>query len=361
MTGKVLELVGEVITPDQKASELARSYMTWESMRMPWKKSMEEINRYLYATDTSETSNSSLPWKNKTTIPKLCQISDNLYSNYTLTIAPKDKYVFWMADNEDDNSIRKRNCIQNFMSWVMRQPSFKRELFKSILDYIHKGNAIAMPEWVDQRVNQKDKTQIGYVGPTFRRVSPLDVVCNPTADSWITSPKFVRTIMTMGELKDYLEKMSNDDNRVAYQALFDYLKEIRARARGLEGDWVERDAVYHMDGFGSFQQYLLSNSVEVITFYGDYYDAERDIFEKNRVITFIDRHKIMDNDRPNASFFGYPPIFHAPWRTRVDNLWGMGPLENLIGLQYKIDHLENMKADLMDLSTYPSSKDQGLR
>src|SRR5260221_12420742 len=102
MTGKVLELVGDVITPDRKASELARQWITWESLRMPWKKSQEEINRYLYATDTSQTSNSNLPWKNKTTIPKICQISDNLYSNDTLTIAPRDKYVFWKADNAND-------------------------------------------------------------------------------------------------------------------------------------------------------------------------------------------------------------------------------------------------------------------
>jgi hypothetical protein len=33
----------------------------------------------------------------------------------------------------------------------------------------------------------------------------------------------------------------------------------------------------------------------------------------------------------------------------------MGPLDNLVGLQYRIDHLENAKADALDLnytSTY---------
>lgn len=358
MVGKVLELVGEVITPDLKASELCRQWMVFENQRMPWKKLMEEINRYVYATDTSQTSNASLPWKNKTTIPKLCQISDNLYSNYTMTIAPKDKYIFWEADNADDNSVKKRNTIQNIAKYWIKYPRFKQELFKCILDYIHKGNAFATVEWIDERVQQKDKTQTGYVGPMMRRLSPLDVTCNPTADDFLHSPKFIRTIMSMGELKEYLEQISNDENRVAYQNLFDYLVEIRTRARGLYGDWVERDAIYQMDGFGSFQQYLISNTVEVITFYGDYYDADSNILAKNRVITLVDRHKIMD-DKANPSFFGYPPIFHAPWRKRVDNIYGMGPLENLIGLQYKIDHLENMKADMMDLSTYPVQKIKG--
>jgi len=358
LTGKTLELVGDVITPDRLASEMARMYLDWNNWRMPWKKLMEEVNRYVYATDTTGTSNATLPWKNKTTIPKLCQISNNLLSNYILTLAPKDKYVFYVGGDQSDDSVQTRKTISNFAKYMMRHPSFKQGMYRSLEDYVHKGNAIAMPAWLDQRVNQKDKTQVGYVGPIWKRVSPLDIVVNPTADEWTSSPKFYRTIMSMGELKDYLEANSNDENREAFQNLYDYLKEIRMRARGLYGDWVERDAIYQMDGFGSFQQYLLSNTVEVVTFYGDWYNAEHDIFEKNRIITFVDRHKIMNN-QPNPSFFGYPPIFQAAWLRRVDNLWGMGPLENLIGMQYRLDHLENLKADLMDLSTFPVQKIKG--
>lgn len=358
MTGKTLELVGDIINPDQKASRLCEQYIQFENFRNPWKRGMEEVNRYVYATDTSQTSNASLPWKNKTTLPKLCQISDNLYSNYTLTMFPKQKNIFWQADEEDSSSVQKRNAIQNYMSWAISQPQFKEELFKSILDYIHKGNAIVTVEWVDNRTLQKDKTQAGYVGPALRRISPLDCVINPTAESFIHSPKFIRTIMSMGELKDHLEALSNDDNRDTYQALFDYLKEIRSRARGLQGDFVERDGIYQMDGFGSFQQYLMSNTVEIITFYGDWYNADDDIFEKNRVITVIDRHKII-SDKPNPSFFGYPPIYHTPWRRRVDNLWGMGPLENLIGMQFSIDKRLNQMADILDLTAYPVIKVKG--
>jgi hypothetical protein len=38
---------------------------------------------------------------------------------------------------------------------------------------------------------------------------------------------------------------------------------------------------------------------------------------------------------------------------RPDNLYGMGPLDNLVGMQYRIDHLENLKADAMDLAVHP--------
>jgi hypothetical protein len=38
---------------------------------------------------------------------------------------------------------------------------------------------------------------------------------------------------------------------------------------------------------------------------------------------------------------------------RPDNIYGMGPLDNLVGMQYRIDHLENLKADAMDLAVHP--------
>jgi len=37
----------------------------------------------------------------------------------------------------------------------------------------------------------------------------------------------------------------------------------------------------------------------------------------------------------------------------------MGPLDNLIGMQYRLDHLENLKADAMDLIVHPPLKLKG--
>jgi hypothetical protein len=37
----------------------------------------------------------------------------------------------------------------------------------------------------------------------------------------------------------------------------------------------------------------------------------------------------------------------------------MGPLDNLVGMQYRMDHVENMKADIFDLVTYPVQKVKG--
>lgn len=357
MSGRVLQLEN-VISPDLLATRLTERYVEWDTLRQIKKNDWEEIRRYVYATDTTQTSNASLPWKNKTTVPKICQIRDNLYANYTATLFPKRKWLIWEAIEQDAASREKRDAIVNYMAWCIEQPSFKQEIDKIILDYIDFGNCFATVEWCDQRITQPDKTQVGFVGPSVRRISPLDMVMNPIADGFTTAPKFIRSIISMGELKEMLERMSNDENRETYEELYKYLSDIRYQAREFQGDWSQRDRLYSVDGFSSFRAYLQSNYVEVLTYYGDWYDFYTDKFEKNRVITVVDRHKLINN-MPNPSYFGYPPIFHSPWRRKQDNLWGMGPLDNLIGMQYRLDHLENMKADLMDLTTYPVIKIKG--
>jgi len=357
VTNRVLDL-RNVITPDTLATRLTEKYIAWDVLRQIKKVDWEEVRRYVYATDTRQTTNSKTPWKNSTTIPKLCQIRDNLYSNYTATLWPKRKWLTWEANNKDSNSVAKRDAIINYMAWCIEQPTFKHEMDKVIQDYIDFGNCFATVEWTDMRVEQADGNQAGYVGPSIRRISPLDLVMNPTAENFMVSPKFVRSVITMGELRDMMESMSNDDTREANIALYQYLKDLRFQSREFQGDWVQKDHLYAMDGFTSFRAYLQSNFVEVLTFYGDWYDADTDTFEKNRVITVVDRHKLIDN-RPNPSWFGYPPIFHAPWRKKQDNLWGMGPLDNLVGMQYRMDHVENMKADIWDLVTYPVQKVKG--
>jgi hypothetical protein len=357
VTGKVLELEN-ILSPDLLATRLTEKFMEWDALRNTWKVDKEEIRRYIYATDTSQTTNALNPWKNRTTVPKLCQIRDNLYSNYTATLFPKRKWLIWEANDNDSNSVDKANAIVNYMSWAIEQPSFKHELDKIILDYIDFGNCFATVDWVDERLQQPGKTQVGYVGPAIRRISPLDLVMNPTAEDFMSSPKFVRSLISLGELKVMLEKLSNDENRQAYEDLYKYLKDIRYHARTFQGDWTQRDRLYNIDGFANFRTYLLTDYCEVLTFYGDWYDWHTDTLEKNRVIMVVDRHKLINN-MPNPSFFGKPPIYHVPWRKRQDNLWGMGPLDNLVGMQYRMDHVENMKADIFDLTAYPVQKIKG--
>lgn len=356
MTGKVLNFL-DIATPDNLGTQIAREFVQLNTFRQKKINDWEEIRKYIFATDTTMTSNASLPWKNKTTIPKLCQIRDNLFANYMASLLPKRKWLYWEADQKDSNSREKRDAIINYMSWSVSQDRFRSELAKLVLDYIDYGNCFGTVEWIDESQTQ-DGYKVGYIGPAIRRISPLDLVFNPTATSFTASPKIIRSLVSIGEVKEILERESTEDKE-SWKALYDYLIELRTTVRNNAGSELQvQDAYYQMDGFTSMRSYFESDYVEILTFYGDIFDWEKRELYKNRKIMVVDRHKIISN-KENPSYFGFAPIFHCGWRVRQDNLWAMGPLDNLVGMQYRIDHVENLKADVFDLLTFPLLKIKG--
>lgn len=352
--------IDSAVTEDQLATRISQRYMQWEIFRQEKIKQWEELRRYVYATDTRTTTNSTLPWKNTTTIPKLCQIRDNLFSNYLASLFPKRKWLTWQGESKDANTRDKKEAITDYMKWVIDQEGFKKEIAKCVLDYIDYGNTFGSVEWVDETQVLEDKTQVGYVGPAVKRISPLDLVFDPTAKDFTSSPKIIRTILTKGEVKELIERFSKESGKEdEYNNLWDYMKSIRAHASNFSTNTEKsKNDIYRVDGFQSYRAYLMSDYVELLTFYGDLYDEEKDEYLRNHVIVVADRHKII-HKAPNPSFFGHPPIYHVGWRIRQDNLWAMGPLDNLVGMQYRIDHVENLKADVYDLIAFPTLKIKG--
>jgi len=355
----VLEL-DAIITPDNLGIQIAEKWIKWDTLRAERKREWAEARAYLFATDTTKTSNSQLPWNNKTTIPKLTQIRDNLFSNYMASMFPRRKWLSWEGDAEVDEEANKSQAITDYMSWAIERSDFETEVAKLVLDYIDYGNAFGTVDWDDGRSFLDDEeTQVGYVGSRIRRISPFDIVFNPTATSFEKSPKIVRSIISLGELQSMMHKeSSNDEERKVANDLFKYLMQYRQQATAHSGDLHYKDEFYQVDGFESFREYLGSDHAEVLTFYGDIYDRETNTFLRNHVIMVVDRHKVIVK-KQHPSIFGHAPIFHVGWRVRQDNLWAMGPLDNLIGMQYRIDHLENLKADLYDLTAFPPLKISG--
>lgn len=359
MAGKVMTVQDLGFEPDRLGNHIAKFWQTNNTLRQDWLTEKIELRKYVFATDTRKTTSGTAPWKNTTTIPKLCQTRDNLIANYMLNLFPKRKYMTWEADEENAASVEKRDATLNYMTYATSYDRFKTEMHKCVSDYVDYGNAFGMPEWIDNRITLPDgREQVGYVGPTLRRISPLDIVFNPTAPTFRESPKVIRSMVTLGEVKKILASQTNDQNRKEYEALFQYLRDIRVTMQSYNGDMTGFDESYQVDGFSSFRNYMVSDYVEILTFYGDVYDWENDQFLENHIITVVDRHKIIGK-RPNPSYFGYAPIFHVGWRPRQDNLWAMGPLDNLVGMQFRLDYTENQKADLLTLTLSPPLKIKG--
>lgn len=349
---------------DNIAVGFGNQYQQWESMRNPWATRVKELRNYIFATDTSTTSNASLPWKNSTTVPKLTQIRDNLHANYMMALFPSDNWLTWEGDRNKDESEAKRKAIEGYMRTKFRQDRMELVVSRLLLDYIDYGNCFATVEWADDSltipaseanldVPGAEQTVRGYVGPRLVRISPWDIVFDPTASTFEKTPKIVRSIESLGALVKRAENMppGSDEQKMLFYAL-DRSAGIRGAVKALSQGDIFKSEGFQMDGFSSIQSYWTSDLVEVLTFYGDYYDSGSKEFIGNAVITVIDRHFLVSKRR-NPNWTAADGIFHAGWRQRPDNLYAMGPLDNLVGMQYRIDHLENLKADVFDLIAYP--------
>jgi hypothetical protein len=338
---------------DGGSAWVAQLWDRFNHQRRDWIEEKKELRDYIFATDTSTTSNSSLPWKNSTTIPKLCQIRDNLHSNYLSSLFPNDDWLKWEGYSSEDSVRDKRRYIQAYMSNKVRESKFRTEMSKLLYDYIDYGNAFATSSF-ESRYKEFESGEIipDYVGPVAHRISPLDVVFNPRATSFENSFKIVRSVKTLGELK---KLASINPEQVYWEQVLQRREDIRNLAGGYSIEDFDKALGYSADGFGSMYEYYMSDYMEILEFFGDFHDAATGEIQTNRLVTVVDRSVVVRNVEI-PSWNGGAPIKDVRWRFRPDHLWSMWRLDNLVGLQYRLDHLENLKADAMDLTVHPPLK-----
>tara|TARA_X000001382_G_scaffold129998_1_gene123492 strand:+ start:4061 stop:5872 length:1812 start_codon:yes stop_codon:yes gene_type:complete len=361
MNGHESITLKDILTEDNLATQIANMQQQWRVQRHNKVNEWQELRNYLFATDTSTTSNSTLPWTNTTTIPKLCQIRDTLHALYMAILFPKKNWLSWEASNSDSASKEVRNVIKSYMYDKLRVSKFRITMSKVVLDYIDYGNCFATVDYVKETQTDPETQQelVTYVGPRLVRISPLDIVFNPVSRDFKSSPKIIRSLVTIADLHKRVKEQTGLEEA---NGLVSYLAKVRERVRAQAGDRKfednVRDSAYIADGFGSIQQYYGQDLVEILEFYGDIYDYDNNILKENRKIVIADGHKLI-SDEEIKSTNPEGVIFHAGWRERPDNLWAMGPLDNLVGMQYRIDHLENIKADVFDLIAFPVVKVRG--
>lgn len=351
-------VLNDMLKPHRIATDIAAKHIQWDMYRHKWLQEKREIRNYVFATDTTTTTNAENGWKNSTHVPKLCQIRDNLKANYMAALFPNDRPIKWEGDDESSEAKDKRSAIESYMENKLRQSQFQTEIGKIIDDYIDFGNAFGIAQFIAEYTEDPTTGEKvpGYVGPRLERISPLDITFNPVARTFDESPKIIRSLKTISHLKAEIE----DHPELGFQEdIFSQMMQVRHSFTGLSQSDFSKSSEFQIDGFTDFLIYFQSEYVEILDFYGDYYDHQTEKFYRNQLITVVDRAHVIRNVT-NPSWLGKAPIFHAGWRTRPDNLYAMGPLDNLIGMQYRIDHLENAKADGFDLIIHPMLKIKGL-
>jgi hypothetical protein len=345
------------LEPDELVEEIVNMYQGFESGRSEWIKMVKEIREYLFSTDTTTTSGSALPWKNKTVIPKLTQIRDNLHANYMAALFPNDNWLKWEGHSQEASVKDKQLAIEAYMENKTRISGFIDTVSELLYDYIDTGNATGEVVYVRETAIDDETNQeyVVYQGPVLRRISTHDIVFNPTSISFDKTPKIVRYIKTLGDLAWDVKHRPD----LQYdEAVFQEMVETRQALAGYKPTDVNKARSLTVDGFSSLSEYYGSSYVEILEFDGNIYDKTTGELLENHLITIVDRRKILRKIR-NPNWLGKSNRVHVGWRKRPDNLYSQGPLDLLIGMQYRMNHLENLKADVFDMIAHPVQKIRG--
>lgn len=336
----------ELIPEQPIATEIAGLWNTWNGARSEWRARVEENKKYVYATSTKETTNVVNPHSHSTHIPKISQIFDNLSANYTSALFPHEDWLKFQGHDPQAEQFDKKQAVLAYIQTKHRLNGFENVMQQIVNDWVLTGNGFAgvtyVAEWHTDPV--LGTVIPGYIGPRVYRISPDDIVFNPLATDFMHTPKIIRSIKTLGELHRDLE----ENPSLGYsQEIIDTITKHREILKNFTDTSVNKHVQMEYDGFGSASVYFKSGYVEILEFYGDIYDTNAGVWYKNHVITVVDRQYVIRNE-PLNTWSGRPHIYHVGWRLRPDNLWAMGPLDNLVGMQYLIDHLENARADAFD-------------
>lgn len=355
-SGRVLE-IQNLMAGDRLGEGIAEKYWEWRRLRKDWEDEKTEIRKYVFATDTTKTTNAKDGWRNKTTYPKLCQIRDNLHANYLSSLFSTDNWFVWEPGDSSSATKEKRKAIETYMRNKTEESRFREYMNRALYDYIDYGNVFSEVSYVrETHVDPQTGVEvIDYMGPMAHRISPVDVVFNPTGESFERVPKIVRHLKSFGELKRDAETLPETGLNLGK---LQQMADIRTAMQGYSMTEIHKASGYKVDGFGDLKSYYASGTVELLVFEGDIYDPTSQIFYRNHKIIVADGCHVIYK-QPIKNWYGRSAIRHTGWRLRPDNLMAMGPLDNLVGMQYRIDHLENMKADIFDIIGNPPIKVKG--
>lgn len=335
--------------PDSLATAIAEKFVSWENSKDEWYRNAKETLENLYATSTRDIYNQSKDTDNSTHIPKLTQIRDMLITYYLDAMFSLPDYVDWEAYDYESIEVNTKNTIKSLAKQMVQDSGFKPIIRELVEDYVDYGNAFAtaIP------VNETLQDSMIYQGPKAVRIDPLNIFFDPLAVSFEKSPKIIRTIKTLGELMVEADEMPEEASayKEALKKAIDKRSRIHEAVSSTNADMI-KDDICNIAGVGSWSTYYSSDVVELLTFYGDLYDIHTNKLHKSVRIVIMDRSSVLvEESLKNYGF--YSNIFKAGWRDRKDNLWSMSPLDNIKGLQFMVDFLENKRADIFNYISNP--------
>jgi hypothetical protein len=328
---------------DRTSAELSMKYDEYQSYRDKNRGNWEEIESYMYATDCLSIDGLN-QYDHTTHIPITAELKEEAEAIMYNAILPHADFLGWQPFDVQADTQETRRKVLAYIKNRHMMNGFEQTFRQLIQDLVMYGNCFCQVRYVNEQDNG-----IGYVGPKPFRISPYDIVFDPTRSDFVKSPKFIREVMSIEELDSWAQATEGVDESVV-----EAVKERRLNWQTLTKTEINKNKQYVPDGFADMQAYYQSGKVEVLWFYGDVYDHNSGELLRNRCVVLVDRvNTLLNIEDPD------PNIFKGSWSQKPDNLWSQGPLDKIIGINYQINHRENSKSDAMDRAIYPDRVIQG--
>lgn len=324
-------------SPNSIATHISMLYDQWQGYRTVNRDKWTEIESYLFATDTTSLEGGKAH-DHTTHIPIVAEIKEELEAIMYSTILPHEDFLSWRPYTVEAAAKDVRYKVLAYLRNRHSLNDFEKTFRKLIQDLVIYGNCFVKVEYVNETENG-----VGYVGPKPKRISPYDIVFDPTRSSFTKTPKIIRSMMSLGEFIEWAEMYPESSAEVIQDVV-----SRRASFGTLQKTERNKANQYTPDGFTNIEAYYSSGLVEVLMFYGDVWDKEAGSYTKNRCVAVVDRVSMLFDVEEKQ-----PHIYKASWSEKPDNLWSQGPLDKIVGLNYQINHRENSKSDALDRYIFP--------
>lgn len=348
------------LTPETIADEVITTWARYANARASWESEMIELRNFQFATSTKTTEVNGNDYDNSTTIPKLSQIAMNLKANYSAHLFGNPDWVQFEAFNMEAAGKDAKRLVQAYARTKMARKDYENVLDSCLDDWLYTGVCFAQQRYITERgEDASGQETMLYQGSVLERIAPSDIVFDVTATSFAKATKIIRKVYNMGDIAALVDEGTKGFTKELLEDIRNtrMLLKSSGNVQAPEGtNW--KSEVLTKDGFGDMVSYVSGDTVEVHEFYGNMYSMETGEFLKNHKIVVADRRKVIERT-PVTTSNGSQLIYYATWEKRPDNLMGMSPLARLVGMQYKLDKLENMRADIFDRIAHPTTLEKG--
>ena len=328
----------------QLAAEISLYKHEWNSARSGACDMWAEIDSYIHATDTSMLEGGEF-FDHKTFIPIISEIHEDLIAIIFSTVFPHEDWLSWKGYDAKAIATEKRRKLISMIKQVHSLNGFSATFRKVIDDLVRYGNCFVKVNYVNETETEDGETVSGFLGPKPVRISPYDIVFNPIASEFSKTPKIITSLISTGEFKEFIDGLG-EKNEISGEELSQLLS--RRAGGSTDNSDQYKDQQYLPAGFGTIKEYYSSGMIELLWFYGDVYDEATQEVHKGRCVVVVDGNTVV--------YDGYEPkskIFKGSWKPRPDSLWSQGPLDNLVGINYMVNHRENSKNDSIDKFANP--------